>query len=311
MPICRVILLVLYSQTISAAAPEPLWSQSGDDKRAIETLRRQIASIAPATQGKVGVAIMHLETRDTLSVNGQLRLPMQSVYKFPLALTVLDRIDRGEWHLQQKIHIGKKDLLPGTWSPLRDQYPGGDIDLPLSDLLFRVVAQSDNNVCDILFRLIGGPDVANQYIHGLGVSGIAIAADEEEMHKDERIQYSNWCEPLAMLQLLDSFFSGKILSDSSNAFLMKTMIDTQTGPRRIKGLLPEGTRVAHKTGSSGVGKSGMIAATNDVGIVALPGGGHFAIAVFVADARANEETIEQVIAKISRAAWDYFLARQK
>jgi beta-lactamase class A len=311
MTIRLVILLVLCSQMISTAALKPAVTHGGDDSPAIENLRRQIASIAPTAQGQVGVAIMHLESRDTVSVNGGLCLPMQSVYKFPLALSVLDRVDRGELQLQQKIHISPKDLLPGTWSPLRDRYPEGNIDLPLSELVFRTVAQSDNNGCDILFRLMGGTDIVNRYIHGLGVSGIAMVATEEEMHTDEKIQYSNWCEPRAMLQLLDLFFSGKILSDSSSAFLMKTMIDTQTGPRRIKGLLPEGTMVAHKTGSSGIGKSGMTAATNDVGIVTLPDGSHFAIAVFVADARANEETIEAVIAKISRAAWDYFLTKRK
>ena len=38
----------------------------------------------------------------------------------------------------------------------------------------------------------------------------------------------------------------------------------QTGKSRIKGMLPEGTDVAHKTGSVG----GVV---NDVGILTLPG----------------------------------------
>ncbi len=71
----------------------------------------------------------------------------------------------------------------------------------------------------------------------------------------------------------------------------------------MKGLLPEGTIVAHKTGTSGTRK-GITAATNDIGIITLPNKRHLAIAVFVSDSPADEATRERVIAKIARAAWD-------
>jgi len=83
------------------------------------------------------------------------------------------------------------------------------------------------------------------------------------------------------------------------------MIHGPTGAHRLKGFLPEGTVVAHKTGTSGT-SNGLTRATNDVGIVTLPDGRHMAIAVFVSDSKANEAVREGVIAKIARAAWDYW-----
>jgi beta-lactamase class A len=83
------------------------------------------------------------------------------------------------------------------------------------------------------------------------------------------------------------------------------MTQTSTGPRRIKGLLPARAVVAHKTGSSRT-VDGRTAATNDVGLVTLPNGRHFALAVFVADSRANDPTREGVIAKVARAAWNHW-----
>ena len=75
---------------------------------------------------------------------------------------------------------------------------------------------------------------------------------------------------------------------------------------RIKGQLPEGTIVAHKTGSSDTNEEGIIGAANDIGIVTLPNGRHFAISVFVTNSKENDETNEKIISDIAKAAWDYF-----
>jgi len=68
-------------------------------------------------------------------------------------------------------------------------------------------------------------------------------------------------------------------------------------------LLPKTTVVAHKTGTSG-SREGVTAATNDIGIIYLPNGKDFAIAVFVSDSPADEKTRDAVIARIAKAAWD-------
>ena len=65
--------------------------------------------------------------------------------------------------------------------------------------------------------------------------------------------------------------------------------------------------MAHKTGTAGT-RDGLTRATNDVGLVTLPDGRHLAIAVFVSDSRADEATREGVIAKVSRAVWDFMPA---
>ena len=84
---------------------------------------------------------------------------------------------------------------------------------------------------------------------------------------------------------------------------MKYLTESTPGAKRLKGLLPAGTVVAHKTGTSGT-TNGMTAATNDIGIVTLPGGQHLAIAVFVTDSAADEATRESVIAKIAKTIYD-------
>ncbi|MBU1096288.1 MAG: class A beta-lactamase, subclass A2 [Bacteroidetes bacterium] len=270
----------------------------------LDSQRKNIKNIINNTNGSVGTAIFNLENGDTLTFNGEAHFPMQSVYKFPLALAVLNEIDKGAFSLEQKIYISKNDLLPNTWSPLRDKYPNGNVDIAISELLTYTVSQSDNNGCDILFRLIGGPAKVNEYVHSLGIEGINIVSTEEEMHKDGTLQYKNWTTPKAMGQLLIKFVKESIISTKSKDFLWDVMASTVTGKGRIKGLLPEGTIVAHKTGSSGMDENGLAAATNDVGIIKLPGGGDLVVVVLVSDCKDDEKTRDKIIADIARLAWE-------
>jgi beta-lactamase class A len=269
------------------------------------TLRSQIEQIAKPAKGIIGVSILSLENRDTLTYNGNARLVMHSVMKFPIAMTVLHLVDSGIFSLTQMIHISKKDMPKNTHSPLRDKYPDGT-DIAVSEMLSYMVSLSDNVACDVFLKQIGGPQVVQNYMLRLGLRGISIRASEAEMASAWEVQYTNWCKPAEMTHLLDLLYKGTALSKSSNDFLLKIMTETSTGPNRIKGLLPAGTIVAHKTGSSPTNAAGLSPATNDVGIITLPNGKHLAISVFVCNSTDDEATREAVIAKIAKAAWDFY-----
>lgn len=267
-------------------------------------LRRKLIRIAKDAKGHVGIAMLTLEERDTLTINGDSRFPMQSVFKFPLALAILDKVDNKELSLDQKVHISKDDYRE-TWSPIRKKYPDGEVDLPLKDVLSYTVSESDNIGCDVLFRLLGGTAVLNDYLHKKGIDSIAVVATEKEMSAAWNVQYGNWSSPWAMVNLLDNFYQGKYLSEESTAVLRKMMESTTTGPKRMRGLIPREAIVAHKTGTSDTNEKGITAATNDVGVISLLDGKHVALVIFVSNATADEATRDAVIARITNAVWEY------
>ncbi len=119
------------------------------------------------------------------------------------------------------------------------------------------------------------------------------------------VQFRNWCTPNAMATLLRLFLDGRVLAPASNELLMQFLTATTTGPHRIKGLLPTGTIVAHKTGTSDTNEKGITAATNDVGIITLPDGRHLILVVYIRDSRADEKSREGVIARIAATVWAY------
>jgi beta-lactamase class A len=276
----------------------------------IENLQSKIDQIAKSKKANVGFALLGIEDADSLALNGQSHYPMQSVFKFHLALDVLDKVDKGKLKLDQDIFIKKDDLASDTWSPLRDKHPNGNVNLKLSKIISYTVSQSDNNGCDILFKLVGGTDSVNHFIHKLGINEVSIVANEEQMHKGWDVQFKNWTTPLASAQLLKKFYQKKVISESSTKFLLKILLETTTGLNRIKGQLPQGTEVAHKTGSSGSNDQGITAAFNDIGIVTLPNGKHYAIAVFITDSKEDDEVNAEIIALLSKAVWDYLIIRK-
>jgi beta-lactamase class A len=270
------------------------------------TLKGKIVQIIKSKRATVGVGIMNLENGDTLTINGQRHFPMQSVFKFHLALAVLNQVDKGKFTLNQNVFVSKADMIPNLYSPMREKYPEGNIDLPLSEIIKYTVSQSDNSGCDLLFKLIGGTEKANKFIHKIGVKDVAILDPEVRIQNDWSLQYKNYTTPFAAVQLLQKFNKEHILSKSSQDFLYKIMVETTTGPNKIKGLLPREAIVAHKTGFSGKNKEGLTGATNDIGIITLPNGKQFAIAIFVSDSMEDDKTNDKMIAEIALAAWDYY-----
>ncbi len=293
--------LYVFAVLILLAAGQTLAQTKADLKRQIE----QILSTKKAT---VGVAIVGGDGKDEVVVNGNRRYPMQSVFKYHIGLAMMTEIDKGKFSLDQKIEIKKSELLPGLWSPIREAFPEGTT-MSIAEILKYTVSQSDNVGCDVLLRLLGGPEAVEKFVKRNGVKDISIKINEETMQSNWDLMFQNWTTPKAANELLKKFYENKRkqLSQQSHDFIWKIMRETSTGPERLKGQLPEGTVVAHKTGYSGAHKTtGVYAAVNDIGIVSLPNGKYFYISVFVTDSKEDFDTNEKIIADIARAAWDHF-----
>lgn len=288
-------------------------------------LEKNISDIAGLAKGKVGVAAVVIETGESVSLNADQHFPMQSVYKLPIAMAVMDLVRRGELELDEKIGVSIEDMVrQGQHSPLRDANPNGG-EFTIRELIRLALVESDGTASDVLIRVAGGANEVQSYLMQIGIEDIKVVNTEKEIGKDWETQYQNRATPIAATSVLrrlcidasnaqSSGFNcaavGQVddLSDLNYERMRSVLYQMSTsvpGSARLKGLLPKGTIVAHKTGTSGT-QNGITAATNDIGIVYLPNGKHLAIAVFVSDSQADEKTREAVIAKIAKAVWDKF-----
>lgn len=268
----------------------------------MDGLRLKIDEIISTKHATFGIGIYDFENQNTLFINRDRQFAMLSVVKFPQAIALLHQVDEGIISYDLKIHFEKSDLPPNTYSPLRDERTEDNFDISLAEALSYTISRSDNNVCDKLFKILGSTKVAEDYIHNLGLKSTTIGTDYADMEKNTI--YANQSSPGDMLELLRMFYDNELLSKKSTDLLWRKMVETSTGPDRIKGLLPEGTIVGHKTGTSGTDEDGITAVFNDIGIVQLSNGGSFAIVVVISNSKEDNDTNARIIAEISKAAYD-------
>jgi beta-lactamase class A len=285
-----------------AASPQAEVDPLATAHPAPSLLQQKIRALAARAKGKVGVACSVPGATLHCDLNPNETPPMQSVFKLPLALAVLHRIETGSLSLGELMHFGPDDrILPATHSPLQDQYPEADVEVSIGVLLRLAVAQSDNVAADLLLRVIGGPQAVNDYLADIGITGFHLQDSEHVLQRDVRAQYRNWLTPASAVELLRRISDKPPISAAHNEELLGWLRDSVKP--RLSADLPAATPLAHKAGSSGV-DAGIAHATNDIGLITLPSGKVLAIAVFITDSRADEGTRDAVIAQIARAIYD-------
>jgi beta-lactamase class A len=261
----------------------------------------------PKSDAVIGVAAIHIESGRRVSVRGHERFPMGSVYKFPIALAVLRRVDDGKLSLERKVTIEPKDFAPG-WSPLREDAKGQPVTLTIRELLRHMVSISDNTASDTLLRLVGGPRAVSVRMAELGYGSIRIDRSEAQIAADldkpnglanYAIDVRDTASPEDMAALLFAFWRGRDgLSATSHELLVKLMSESTTGVRRIKAAVPRGSTVTHKTGT-------MPGTANDVAVVTSPDGkDHVVIAIFSKSGKAELKAREDDIAAVAKKVWD-------
>ncbi len=313
------------------AAPAA-FAQTGSEPLLEEEWRR----LEPLSGGRLGLAAVHLETGRTAYLHPDERFPMASTYKVPIAVELLRRVDEGEFGLDRMVDIEPSDLSPGSGviSRLLDD-PG--VSLSIRNLLELMLLVSDNSATDICLRTAGGSERVTERMAELGVEGIQVGRSTADLitnyvgaenlpPRGERVRatYTEHYEqvpdedreraraafeadrrdtatPRGMAELLVRIWKGEGLAAESRGLLLDIMERCETGAGRLKGRLPQGTVVAHKTGT--IGRT-----TNDVGIITLPSGaGHLVVAAFVEESDEPVPVREKAIAEAARAAHDYFL----
>lgn len=334
--LARVALIAL-TMTAAAAEAQPITAVPQHDvapsvQQAVTT---QVVALEKQIQGRLGVAFRLVETGESGAVAGAERFPMASTYKVAIAGTLLSLVDKGQMRLDRMVPVTQNDVDQTGEVGDRLIHPG--VSLSVANLMELMLTQSNNTATDKMLALAGGPAAVTAWLRANGITELQVDRSVNDLLNDfysvpagspfmktmlarglsdaelEKSAYSanaafekdprDTAAPAAMVDLLGKLLASPLLKPESRDFLRGVMERCETGQARIKGILPAGTTVAHKTGTIG----GTI---NDVGMITLPGNrGHLLIAVYTKSSSLPAAQRERAIAEISRSLFDYFATR--
>lgn len=206
-----------------------------------------IALCITACRGKEDYGLCILSDEVSVETNSQRFFPMHSVVKFPQALYVADYLNSIEFSLDSTTVVRKDELMEDTWSPMLEMIEDAR-EFSFRELLRLSLTESDNNACDLLFKLCGNPREVESYIKGLGFEGIEVSATERQMHDDISLSSQNRCTPSGMARLFLWFNAHK----DDNEYIREVwdiMAECKTGTDRYW-RLPSLSRIRHQLPNS-------------------------------------------------------------
>jgi beta-lactamase class A len=296
------------------AAPVPaVPAATAQEATARRILEGQVRALGQAFSGDIGIAVRDVQSGWTTSYDGDTFFPQQSVSKFWVALTALDKADRGELSLDAPVTVRRDDMTL-FHQPIAAQLGSSGYNTTLNTLIYRAITQSDNTCNDFVLWKSGGPSAVRDFLRSRGIEGIRFGPGERLLQSQiagiewkqsyaynggfyraraavpaaqRRAAFERYiadpidgATPNGIVDALARLKRGELLSSGSTQKLLSIMGNTRTGAQRLKGGLSAGWRLSHKTGTGQV-LGGEQAGYNDIGILTGPDGRSYAVAVMI------------------------------
>jgi beta-lactamase class A len=295
------------------------------------------AIIATSGATSMGVAIKHLESGEEVYIDADQPVPLCSVFKIPVLAEAFHQIDEGRFTLDDRweLTLAEKNLPSGILVFLQDGL------MPtVRDLLTLMIIISDNTATDMVMHRLGVPSTT-QFMHELGLTNIHVPMTVRDIFNDimgeggsdPRLAFTDLDKPQKeqpanrsghayslgpdndvgtpreLNRLVEMIFRGEVVNRTACDQMLHILLQQQLN-LRLPRFLPEGTPVAHKTGT-------LAGIRNDSGIIYCNDHSHVAVTVFCTwDAAAVKDdpvaewervnALDSAFGQIGRLVYDHF-----
>lgn len=263
--------------------------QAAQRSRAIEF---ELAAIEKGVDGRLGVAVLDLETGLRAGHRTNELFPICSTFKLLLAANVLAHADRGELDLDRRVVFTPAQLE--TYSPVTKHHTGQP-GMTLRELCEATMTLSDNTAANLLLGETGGPAGFTAFARLLGDTVTRLDRTEPALNEAIAGDPRDTSSPLAMLDTMRKVLLGHALSRESRAQLLAWGVGNRTGDARLRAGVPDGWRVADKTGT------GEHGSTNDIGALWPQDRAPVLVTVYLTQTSAPASARDAAIAEVARA----------
>jgi beta-lactamase class A len=288
---------------VLAGAPSPV------EARIAERLR--------SFDGILGVAAVHLRTGETIAVDADRRFPTASAIKTAVLVEAYHQIAAGRLKKDQLVTLAEEEKVGGS-GVLHSLRAGSTYSV--GDLLFLMVALSDNTATNMLVKLVGTKSVVDRMEkYGLRETRLYRptfrGGHPDVFPEEEKVYGLGSSTPRETAKLLELIARGKAVSPEASAE-MRALLGKQQDHDMIPRLLPTDGSVEF-AGKSGTdeeklpdesGRKGAVRV--DSGIVKTPAG-EYVIAIYTRRVRDDRWSVDNEALKtgadISRLIYDHFV----
>ncbi len=256
----------------------------------LTNLKGQLAQLETQMPGlKLSSFVYDLENRAYLNFEGGTPVPAASMIKIPVLVAFLQEVDQGNISLNEPLMINAAQIAAGSGNMQND--PPGTVYSALETASWMII-NSDNTATNMLIERMGGAAQLNQRFKSWGLEDTVINAPLPDL------EGTNTTSPEDLVSLLSMVNQGELLSLRSRDRLFTIMQRTYAADLLPQGLGDQDALISHKTGDIGV----ML---GDAGIVDLPNGQRYAIAVMV-QRPFNDGRAVEMIRLVSQSTFNQF-----
>jgi beta-lactamase class A len=271
-------------------------SRPRDSRSAVDAI------LAAHPHETIAVAFYDVGRGTSLLRNERTVFHAASTMKVPVMFGIFEAVTRGELRLDQRVAV-KNDfisILDGSHFALEPRedsdpelYSHIGQEVPLEELVRRMIVRSSNLATNLVIELIGAPRVMS-LMKQIGANDIRVLRGVED-DKAYHAGMNNTTTAYDLMLVFKALAEKRVVSSAAS----ETMIDILLGQEHNDGIpagLPRGTRVAHKTGS-------ITEISHDAGLVMRPDGSTYVLVVLTRGFKKDADA-ERVIAAVSRAVWN-------
>ncbi|MFO7995151.1 MAG: serine hydrolase [Marinobacter sp.] len=192
-------------------------------------LRHSLQSIDDEYPGELGVFVHDLESNRTVSLRADESWYLASTIKVPVAMAVMEAVDRKELTLDTEVELESTDFVDGA-GETNWKSPGDKVTVRY--LFEQMLIHSDNTATDVLIRVVG-KDAVNDLIAAITEGGIGEITSLADVR---RYAYSRFHERAMDLSSDDMFTIKKAGAGSNRVQALAKVLDVEPGDFQVPDL---------------------------------------------------------------------------
>lgn len=229
-------------------------STANAQKRTDKRLQQQVDKLLYDFRGTAGVYIKDLKTGKFVAIRADTVFPTASMIKVPILLGVMDQIEKGKLHYNQKLVY--KDSLYYAGEDILGSFKHNET-IELSKLLMLMLSTSDNTASLWLQSMAGTGTYINLLLQQYGLQQTRVNSRTPGRETNRSAYGWGQTTPREMATLMEKIWKGEMLNSTSTERMLRLLSRNHWDAEALAAIPPSVT-VFSKNGAVNASRSEVL-----------------------------------------------------